>query len=212
VDKSKGVAATKSSCIVPKGRVRFDVKRLWKGQLMSERMDPEADMALGAAKPGLRQKVVQPSAPRTVIVVMVCFKYGREHCGGDALAILRGMRGWPVNAAMHADRQIAYVVETHLTAQQMLNYLKEPLSAGSIDRAHAFTPGADVACSLPLDPLEEKVRRAWASVRRYNNKHRFRRLPSHIFDRVEPMAYGAKGTISTRILDDHPLATRGRAA
>jgi len=178
---------------------------------MRVRMDPDADMELTALKrldssrPNFRAKVNQPKQPRTVILIMVTFKYDYKAAPREVLAISRGLHGWPVHGVLHAERQVGYVVETHLNAQQMLDYLKGPLVAGCIERAHAFTPGADAAATMVLDPLAEKIAKAWASVRRYNAGLHLRRLPPTIFERSLPLADDPKGTVITRILDNHPL-------
>lgn len=172
---------------------------------MSIRMDPDADMGLTSAPRAKAEWAVPPKAPRTVLVVMVCFNYDFTHCGHEAQAVSRALRGYPIRAAMHSKRQIAYVVETHMTAPELMTFLKAPLSAGCIERAWVFTPGADVAANTPMDSFTEKVGQAWQSVRRYNARLRLRYLPASVFERSLPMAENAKGRIITRILDDHPL-------
>ena len=169
------------------------------------RMNPEEDMRREAPS---SSKVFQPIAPRTVVAVMVTFKYPRDLCAHDAAGILREFRGWPVQATMHGDRQIAYIVQTHLTPPQLRAYLAEPLSVGSVQAAHLFTPGADVVSTNAIDQFEEVVTKAWAGVRQYNERHRFRRPPQEFLERTEPMSDGTRGTITRRVLDDHPLAQR----
>lgn len=171
---------------------------------MSIRMDPDADMGFAVPK-AKAEWAIPPKAPRTVIVIMVAFNYDYSLCHHEAQAISRAMRGYPIRAAMHSKRQIAYILETHMSAGDIVKYLHAPLSAGCIERAWAFTPGADVAANQPLDSFTDKVAAAWTSVRRYNARLRLRYLPASIYERSVPMDDNPKGTVITRILDDHPL-------
>lgn len=169
------------------------------------RMDPAADMELGRRPvPDWRLPSDLTRTPRTVLVLMVAFNWDLERCAGEAKAIARTLRGYPFKAAMHSKRQIAYIVQTHMDARQLLRHAGDTLNAGCVERAWAFTPGADVAANAPLDAFTEKVAEAWASVRNYNARLRVRRLPAHIFEREERLE-GERGRVITRILDDHPL-------
>ncbi|RUT32630.1 hypothetical protein EMQ25_05640 [Arsenicitalea aurantiaca] len=176
-----------------------------------QRMNPDDDMAnrAGFGQPssiGMKSTAPQSKKPRTVIVLMVAFKYDLEHCPRESLAIGKSLWGYPLKAAMHSKRQIAYVVQTDLTAAQIMDRARSALSAGCVEQAWAFTPGADIASNLPLDALVDKVAEAWISVRRFNSRLK-RRIPPETFVTVTPME-NAKGEIMTRILDEHPLQHR----
>jgi hypothetical protein len=175
------------------------------------RMDPMADMMVGTTR-SRRQISTAPRVKhaRTVIVVMVAFKWDLELCSREAKAVARGLFGYPLGAAMHSKRQIAYVVQIDLSAEQVISRLREQLAAGCIENAWAFTPGADVAGILPLDALSEKVAKAWREVRQFN-KLFSREIKAALQQRVVPMANGRGETVTT-ILDDHPLRARRRAA
>jgi len=172
-----------------------------------------ADMAdrsaFGQTEPRAHAPAPRATRARTVIVVMVAFKWDLERCAREAMAIKRGLYGYPLHAAMHSKRQIAYIVEIDLTAAEVIERLREPLQAGCVERAWAFTPGADVAANEPLDAFTEKVAEAWRNVRRFNASRAYRRLPSSLFERTTPMD-GDRGEVTTLILDEHPLR-RGRA-
>jgi hypothetical protein len=173
-------------------------------------MDPTADMAsrvaVGAAVGASHTHALASRATRarTVLVVMAVFTYDVTHCPREAKSIARALYGYPFKAAIYAARMIGYIVQTDLTADEMMERVREPLAAGCIDRGWVFTPGADVASNLPLDPFVEKVADAWREVRRFNASPPSRRLPETIFAIARPIE-GERGEVSTRILDHHPL-------
>jgi hypothetical protein len=179
------------------------------------RMNPDADMGdrggfgepshAHAGAGALARSVPRVVRARSVLVVMVAFKWDLELAGREAKAVARGLYGYPFTAAMHSKRQIAYIVQTDLTAQQLLARLSEPLAAGAVECGWVFTPGADAACSLPLEPMAEKITDAWREVRRFNARLPSRRNPQRLFDRVVEID---GGTVTTKILDQHPLEAR----
>jgi len=168
---------------------------------MSMHMDPEREMAREVAVPRVHARAARA---RTVIVVMVALKWDVEHCHREVKAISQALRGLPWRPALHGRRQIGFVIQSDVPAADVLGVvLKEALSAGCVERAWAFTPGADIACVEPMDALTDRVAEAWRAVRRHNAK--FSRLSKGwIFERREPMPDGRGETITT-ILDNHPL-------
>lgn len=177
------------------------------------RMDPEADMAnrstvFGAVEPPPDDPPPsQPDGPRTVLVLLVVFKFGMDKAQQDAIRIYRAVGGMPRSPVLHGDRQMGIVLQTSYSAAELRAHLEPVLDAGSIFNAWVFTPGADVECMLPLDPFKDAVEAAWRNVRRYNEKRTIhRRLPRKFFelDR-EVEEYGRKGVATVAILDDHPF-------
>ncbi len=178
---------------------------------MSNYLDIEADMALGrvdAAKP----KAIRPAGPRrprTVLVLMTVLRYSMDNAARDLMTVNKAMGSIKRRPVMHGDRTIGWVLETSLTADQVMQLTREALSRDCFANAWCFTPGADIASIMPLDPLTDRVAEAWSSVRDWNA-----RLP--IKQREELLAIArpiqdGRGVSATRILDDHPLARRAAA-
>lgn len=112
--------------------------------------------------------------PRTVLVLMVAVRWDIENCAREIQAITKRLKAWPLHAAMHSKRQIAYVVETDLTAKGLMDSLGFTAEVGCIENIWAFTPGRDIASLLTFDPLTERVQGAWANVRKWNDPQNVR--------------------------------------
>jgi|GEM_PF-6435729 len=108
---------------------------------------------------------------RTVIVVMVAMKVDLENCKREAFAIAKALHGLPFKPAMHSKRQLAYVVQTSLTAKALMDRVRGPAENGEglVENVWTFTPGVDVTGLLPFDSLTDHIRNAWMEVRKYNN-------------------------------------------
>jgi hypothetical protein len=149
-----------------------------------------------------------PRRARTVIVVHAVFKYSLDKAKQDILRINKAFGKVKRHPVLHGDRQCGWVCETHYTADQLMGLLREAFSADCVANAWAFTPGADVASVLPLDPFTDRVREAWSNVRDWNRGIP-RKAPETFFATSRPIP---GGTVATRILDDHPLQRQERAA
>lgn len=174
------------------------------------RMNPEADMAgregIGAESRRSLPRTT-PGRPRTVLLLVVAVRWDLEYCAREVQAIARTLHGFPFRPAMHSKRQVAFVCQTDLSAVQLMARAAPSLSAGCVERAWAFTPGADIASNEQLDRLTDLVEEAWREVRRYNARIPKRKLPTETLHRVDRHEDGRGETI-TRILDDHPLERR----
>jgi hypothetical protein len=176
------------------------------------RMDVEADMT---SRAGVGQRDIAPPskvtgkrAARTVIVVHVVFRYSIEQARQDILRINKAFGKIKRLPVLHGDRQCGWVCETQFTADQIMDLLRDCLSAGCVENAWAWTPGADIASILPLDPLTDRVREAWRNVRDWN-----RAMPRRAADGFLATARPIPGgTAITRVLDDHPLERSRLAA
>lgn len=176
---------------------------------MSEFLDIDADMNLGR----VRSEVLKPRPtglrrPRTVLVLMAVLKYPMAQASRDLMDVNRAMGSIKRRPVMHDDRTIGWVLETSLTADQVMGLTREVLSRDCFANAWCFTPGADVASLLPLDPFTDRVREAWSNAREWNRGIP-RKAPETFFATSRPIP---GGTVATRILDDHPLQRQERAA
>ncbi len=175
------------------------------------RLDPDADMqtrggyggsvAIASPAPDASHG---PRRPRTVIVLLVVFTYGMDKAVQDVQAINRALGKIKRRPVMHGDRQVAWVMETHFTAAQIMDLTRATLSRDCVASAWAFTP-ADVASVMPIDPFSDRVLEAWSSVRDWNRTTP--RLSPEAFTSTRGMPDG-RGEVITRILDDHPLVDR----
>lgn len=113
---------------------------------------------------------------RTVIVVMVAMKVDLENCRREAYAVGKSLHGWPFKASMHSRRQLAFVVQTSLTAPKLMEGVRTAAENGEglVENAWCFTPGRDVVGMLPFDTLTDHVRAAWAEVGKWNNPQNVR--------------------------------------
>jgi hypothetical protein len=179
---------------------------------MSNYLDSEADMARGRADDAQKPKATRPAGPRrprTVLVLMAVLRYSMDNAARDLMAVNKAMGSIKRRPVMHGDRTIGWVLETHFNADEVMTLTRGALSRDCFANAWCFTPGADIASLLPLDPLTERVAEAWSSVRDWNA-----RLPVKQRDALlaiaRPMRDG-RGLSATRILDDHPLLRRSAA-
>lgn len=111
---------------------------------------------------------------RSVRKITVTTKYDIENCHREVMNLRRKLDGFPVAAAMHSKRLIAFIVQTHLTSQQLMDSLGDTTEAGCFDRVWVETAGIDVVANLPLDPLTDRVKAAYASVRKWNSPENVR--------------------------------------
>ena len=112
--------------------------------------------------------------PRTVLVLMVAVRWDIDKCGREIMALSKRLQRWPFHPTMHSKRQVAYVIETDLTAKGLVDSLGHTSEAGCIENIWAFTPGKDIASIMPLDPLTERIQGAWANVRKWNDPKNMR--------------------------------------
>ncbi|KKB12381.1 hypothetical protein VE25_07465 [Devosia geojensis] len=163
--------------------------------------------APAASTPTLLAKLQRRSdsrQKRTVHIIMVLFKFDTEHCQKEIGAIRHRLNGLRYKAAMQTRYAHAFVVQTHLTADELMDQVRPVVSTDcvpSIERAWCFTPGADIAASEVLDPLTDYVREAWEEVRRWNDPARHRKpSPTQIFERKAIKPEDRHSTIRSRLL------------
>lgn len=116
---------------------------------------------------------------KNVLVLQVIFKWDLEHCKNEIGAINRAI-AQKFKRAMHASRNMAFVITTHETEQNLMNRLAFVLDQGCIEDAWCFeAPRVVVSTRKTLDTLENFIRIAYSEIGKSRN-------PKYIEQRQRP--------------------------
>lgn len=108
---------------------------------------------------------------RSVFMIVIALNWDADLAFRQLQAITKKLHGLPFRPSMHSKRQIAYIVQFSGTAKQLMDRLGDTIEAGCVENAWVFTPGTNIVCKHPIDPLTDHVKDAWADVGKWNKPY-----------------------------------------